>query len=149
MLRPASFLRLRLTTASGERILRKTPLVFVGFNKYQLDEINIRGGACLDAGEMAFYIANPMERIGLLRLAVRGLFGRLRDSEDFQVLCLKEAQVEARRKRLRVSLDGEVLTMQSPLHFRVRSKALRVIVPFEGDLKSDVNNFRLSGLKTR
>lgn len=129
MLRPASFLRLRLTTANGERMLRKTPLVFVGFNKYQLEEINIRGGACLAAGEMAFYIANPMGRIELLRLAVRGLFGRLRDSEDFQVLCLKEARVEARSKRLRVSLDGELFTMKTPLDFRVLPKVLRVIVP--------------------
>lgn len=131
MLRPASFLRLRLTTANGERILRKTPLVFVGFNKYQLDEINIRGSDCFDVGKMPFYISKPMSRIGLLRLAARGFFGGLRDSEDFQVLCLKEAWVEARRRHLRVSMDGEVVTMRIPLHFRIHPKALRVIVPFE------------------
>lgn len=128
MLRPASFLKLRLS-ADGEELRRRTPLVFVGSNEYQLEEFNMSGRSCLDAGELAFYITHPIGRPGLLWLALRGLFRRLQDADDFQVLCLKGAWVETRRKQLRVAMDGEISLMKTPLHFRARPGALRVIVP--------------------
>ena len=128
LLRPAAFLRLRLE-ANGERTFRKTPLVFVGNNDYQLEEFNLGGRACLAEDALAFFITKPVGRFGMLRLALRGLFRRLRDAEDFQTLCLREAQIETRRKRLRVAMDGEVFRMKTPLRFRLLPDALRVIVP--------------------
>jgi diacylglycerol kinase family enzyme len=32
-------------------------------------------------------------------------------------------------KRVNVSLDGEVVVMETPLHYRIRPQALSVIVP--------------------
>jgi diacylglycerol kinase family enzyme len=129
MLRPTAFLKLRLAAEGGKQVRRRTPLVFVGNNKYQLEEFNIRGAACLDAGRLAFYITNPIGRIGLFRLAARGLLGRLDDAEGFEVACLCEARVETRRRRLRVAMDGEIMKMSTPLQFRVLPGALRVLVP--------------------
>ena len=34
-----------------------------------------------------------------------------------------------RNRRIKIANDGEVLRMQSPLHYRILPKALRVIVP--------------------
>jgi diacylglycerol kinase family enzyme len=49
-------------------------------------------------------------------------------------MCTKEVWIETRRpKRLRVATDGEVTVMTTPLHYRVRPGALRVLVPKESD----------------
>jgi diacylglycerol kinase family enzyme len=68
-------------------------------------------------------------RWGLLRLGVRALAGRLGQAQDFDALCAKEIWIETHRKRLHVAIDGEVMIMSTPLHYRVRPGALRVIVP--------------------
>ena len=78
---------------------------------------------------MGLYITHPMGRMGLLRLALQALARRLRTAPDLQVLCTKEVWIETRRKRLRVALDGEVVVMSTPLHYLVRTGALRVLVP--------------------
>ena len=40
-----------------------------------------------------------------------------------------EAEISAKTSRLPVALDGEVKIMHTPLHYRSRPGALRVIVP--------------------
>jgi diacylglycerol kinase family enzyme len=40
-----------------------------------------------------------------------------------------EVAVLARRRKLRVSLDGEIFAFKSPVAFRTLERALRVVVP--------------------
>ena len=56
-------------------------------------------------------------------------FGRIEQAEDFDAFCVKEATIETRRRRLLVATDGEVTQMQTPLVYRMRPRALRVMVP--------------------
>lgn len=128
MLRRYPFLGVRLSTNDRE-LVRRTPFVFVGNNEYQMESMNISARGCLDAGQLSLYMPHRTGRLGLLRLALRALFGRLREAKDFDALCTKEIWIETRRKRLPVAIDGEVTPMETPLHYRVRPGALRVIVP--------------------
>jgi diacylglycerol kinase family enzyme len=57
------------------------------------------------------------------------LLGQLRQAHDFESLCVVEAWIETRRRWVKVSLDGEVARLETPLHYRTRPAALRVIVP--------------------
>ena len=41
----------------------------------------------------------------------------------------QEIQVQTETKRVNVSTDGEVSEMDAPLHYRIRPRALRVVVP--------------------
>ena len=133
MLKRYPFLSVRLST-DEERMIRHTPFVFVGNNEYEMESFNIGARSCIDAGHLSLYVAHRTGRLGLLRLAWRALFGGLRDEEDFNAMCTKEIWIETRRpKRLRVATDGEVTTMTTPLHYRVRPGALRVLVPKSGD----------------
>jgi diacylglycerol kinase family enzyme len=68
-------------------------------------------------------------RFGLLRLALRALVGRLRQARDFDMLTAHELVVHTRHRRMRVATDGEVGWLETPLHYRVRPRALRVLVP--------------------
>ena len=133
MLKRYPFLNVRLST-DEERLIRRTPFVFVGNNEYEMESFNIGARSCMDAGQLSLYVAHRTGRLGLLRLAWRALFGGLRNEEDFNALCTKEIWIETRRpKRLRVATDGEVTTMTTPLHYRVRPGALRVMIPNEGE----------------
>ncbi|MDQ1589458.1 MAG: hypothetical protein QOG71_85 [Pyrinomonadaceae bacterium] len=118
----------RLST-DGQEFRRRTPFVFIGNNEYQMDTFNLGARSCLDAGHLSLHLTRDIGRWGLVRLAASALFGRLRESKDFDALCTKEVWIETRRTRLRVATDGEVTVMRSPLHYAVRPGALRVIVP--------------------
>ena len=122
------FLHVRLSV-DGQAFVRRTPFVFIGNNEYEMDNFNIGGRGCLNAGLLSLYVTHRTGRWGLLRLALRALLGRLREAKDFDALCAKEVWIETRRKRLHVATDGEITVMSTPLHCRVRPGALRVIVP--------------------
>jgi YegS/Rv2252/BmrU family lipid kinase len=138
VLRRYPFLNVRLN-ADGKEIIRRTPFVFVGNNEYEVEGTQIGARARLDEGRLSLYVAHHTGRLGLIRLALRALFGRLRQSKDFDALSVEEIWVETRKpKRLYVATDGEVNVMTTPLHYRVLPGALRVIVPEEvtGDEKN-------------
>jgi len=122
------FLHLRLCL-DGEQFVRRTPFVFIGNNEYQLDIFNIGARDRLDAGCLSLYTVHRTGRLGLLVLALRGLLGQLRSARDFDMLCVQDVYIETRSSRLLVATDGEVSVMQTPLHYRIRPRALRVIVP--------------------
>ncbi|MEO5574246.1 MAG: diacylglycerol kinase family protein [Gammaproteobacteria bacterium] len=128
MLRPNPFLTLRLS-ADHKDIVCRTPLIFVSNNVHQMESYNIGGSECLSAGKLALYVPRPDNWPGLLWLAARGLFGWLREVQDLRVLCAHELWIETRRRHIRVAIDGEVVRMDTPLHYRMRPGALRVIVP--------------------
>jgi diacylglycerol kinase family enzyme len=112
-----------------QTVLRTTPFVFVGNNKYEINGTNLGRRQRLDEGELCVYFTNRTGRFGLLRLALRALFGRLEQAKDFDAMSLGEVWIETSRKRLRVALDGEVIQLAPPLHYRIRPASLRVIAP--------------------
>ena len=127
-LRRYPFLNMRLTIDGIEHV-RRAPFIFVGNNEYLMEGFNIGTRARLDGGVLSLYVAQRIGRLGLLRLALSSLLGRLRQERDFDALTTREIRVDTQRKRLRVSTDGEVTVMEMPLLYRIRPAALRVIVP--------------------
>ena len=67
--------------------------------------------------------------MNLLRLGLRGLFRGLHGASELEVLCAREVLVGLRRQRVRVALDGELVRLRSPLRYRLRENALRVLTP--------------------
>jgi len=128
VLRRYPFLNIRLN-ADGKEIVTRTPFVFIGNNSYEMESFNIGGRTCLDAGHLSLYMTPRTSRFGLLQMALRALFGNLQQAKDFVSLCTDEIWIETKRKQLRVAMDGEVEMLETPLHYRVRPAALRVIVP--------------------
>jgi diacylglycerol kinase family enzyme len=132
VLRRYPFLSVRLSV-DGREMTSRTPFVFIGNNEYEMENFNLGGRSCLDKGQLSLYVAHRTGRLGLLRLAFSALFGRLSKQDDFHATCTKEIWIETRRRRLRVATDGEVTVMTTPLHYRVRPGALRVLVPKQSD----------------
>jgi diacylglycerol kinase family enzyme len=110
-------------------VLVTTPMVFIGNNRYDTRLFNLGKRDVLDGGEMWVYLARDAGRLGFVRLALRALAGRLDDSRDFQGLGVEQLTVEDRRRVLKVAFDGEVCHVAPPLEYRIRPRALRVLVP--------------------
>lgn len=127
-LRRYPFLSVRLTLGEADHA-RRTPFVFIGNNEYQMQGFNIGERVRLDGGMLSVYVAQRPTRFGLLKLALRALFGRLRQSREFDVFQAGDMVIETRHRRLRVAIDGEVTVMAPPLRYRIRPAVLPVIVP--------------------
>ncbi|MGC2235027.1 MAG: diacylglycerol kinase family protein [Pyrinomonadaceae bacterium] len=128
ILKRSPFFAVKLETEKGERIV-KTPFVFVGNNEYEMDFFNVGRRACLDDGKLSVYFLHRSGRKGLFLLIVRTIFGRLRQTEDFEEITTREITIETKKKHILVAFDGEVEKLETPLRYKIHAKALRVIVP--------------------
>ena len=126
LMQPPAFLNLQLT-ADGTPLVRRTPLLFVGSNPHQMASFGIPGYECLEDGRLALYITKPMSVTQLWGLALRGFFRGLHGANELEIICARELQVSLRRKRVRVAMDGEIARLSSPLRYRLRANALRVL----------------------
>jgi YegS/Rv2252/BmrU family lipid kinase len=127
-LRRYPFLDVRLRV-DDEFVDRTTPFVFIGNNHYSMELFNIGLRDRLDRGVLSIYITHRTSRLQLITLALRAVFGRLRNDKDFLAFSSKHVDIETRHKLLRVAFDGETEVMPTPLQYQVRTRALRVIVP--------------------
>ena len=131
VLRRYPFFDVRLDV-DGTSISRRTPFVFIGNNEYKMSGLQAGQRDRLDAGILSVYVAHRTGRWGLLRLALRVLFGNVREAKDFDIFLATEVSIETRHKRLLVSMDGEVENMDSPFVYRIHPRALNVLVPKPG-----------------
>jgi YegS/Rv2252/BmrU family lipid kinase len=113
----------------GQELRRRTPFIFVGNNDYIVQGPGIGERARLDDGALSVYVLRPKNAAGLLWLAVRALFGRVSWTRDLDAFSSTGLSVETPVARLDVARDGEVDPFDTPLHFKVRPRALRVFAP--------------------
>ncbi len=106
-----------------------TPFVFVGNNEYELRGLSFGGRRTLSGGRLHVCMAPNVTRAGAVRVLVAALAGRLESFDQFESVSLSELSVEANRPQLAVSLDGEVVMLNTPLRYRIHPGALGVLVP--------------------
>jgi diacylglycerol kinase family enzyme len=126
--RPPAHLNLELDV-DGTRLLRRSPLLFIGTNPQQLESFGLQGTECVNAGQLAMYITHPLGARRLWTLALGGLLNGFDDVPGLETVCGNEAIVTTRRPRVRVAIDGEIVRLRGPLRYRSRPDALRVLVP--------------------
>jgi diacylglycerol kinase family enzyme len=116
-----------LRDESPARIVR-TPFVFVGNGEYALEGINLTRRNSLTGGKLHICLAPDISRLEGVRMVAAALAGRLHQVEYLETFLDTDLHVDVPR-RVAASIDGEVMVLHSPLRYRVRPKALRVIVP--------------------
>jgi diacylglycerol kinase family enzyme len=126
VLRRNPFMGVRIE-AEGETILRRTPLVFVGNNEYQMTGLQAGSRKSLTTGRLAVYVLHAQRRSGLLRLAGEILL-KGAEVKELDLLSVETATVETRRPLVQVALDGEVVSLKSPMSYRIKPGALAVFV---------------------
>jgi len=120
--------RLRINV-DGETAQLETPILFVGNNRYETGLFGLGRRASLDEGQLYLYAIKAGSRFGLAKAMLRALLGRLDQARDFVVISGCEARIDSPRTRLHVAADGEATVLETPLRYRIRPKALKLIAP--------------------
>ncbi len=128
VLRRNPFMAVRIIV-DEEATVRRTPFVFVGNNEYRMAGLQAGSRDSLVGRHLAVYVLNADRRIGLLWLGWQVLVKGVDQVKELDLLTVDDATIETRRPRLQVALDGEVVSLTSPLQYRIRPGALRVHVP--------------------
>jgi diacylglycerol kinase family enzyme len=124
------FPRLKLDLEiDGERVRRRTPMLFVGNNTYLVEWPDIGERDQLDEGCLSLWLAPVTSRLALLRSGWLLLLGQLHLATEIEASSVQSLTVNSRRRRLRVAADGEVMKLRPPLRYRIRPLALNVCVP--------------------
>jgi diacylglycerol kinase family enzyme len=127
-LRRYRFLRLHMEV-DGTTYDRRSPFLFVGNNRYEVEGLLLGRRKRLDEGKLSLYLSDRTGRFGLVRIAISALTKRLRMQHDFVVLPAQAVMVQAHRKRIQVALDGEVMKLHPPLRYTIHPAMLQVFRP--------------------
>jgi len=115
---------------AGMKAPVETPLLFVGNNKYETGLLSLGRRAAIDRGELCLYAPLARSRLGFAWLSLRAVLGRSDRQDDFLTLeGIEEAEIDSPRHSLLVAVDGEAMPMETPLKYRIRKGAIRLIVP--------------------
>ena len=128
VLRRRPFVDVRIHVGD-DAVVRRTPFVFVGNNEYRMRGLGGVSRASLTGGQLAIYVMKASERLSLLRLGLEVMTRGVDQTPELDLLRVTESKVETRRRRLQVALDGEVRVLASPLEYRSRPGALRILAP--------------------
>jgi diacylglycerol kinase family enzyme len=115
---------------AGMKAPVETPLLFVGNNKYETGLLSLGRREAIDRGELCLYAPLARSRLGFAWLSIRAVLGRPDRQDDFLTAeGIDEAEIDSRRPSLVVAVDGEAMPMETPLRYRIRKGALKLIVP--------------------
>lgn len=119
--------------AGGKELVRRTSIAFLGNNEYAIEGVEIGTRSRLDAGVLCLYVTGETHGLKLFALTLGALMGRLQKSPNYNKILAQEVWIRSKRRSIDVTLDGEVIRLLLPLHFRIRPGALRVLVPVVWD----------------
>ena len=112
----------------GSLLYRRTPFLFAGNNRYTLQGLGAGSRVRLDGGVLSLHVLREQSPARFLWLALRTLCGRDSRERDFESFVVEAFDVAAAGSAIEVACDGEVVRLPLPLRFRVRPRALRVLV---------------------
>lgn len=128
-----AFARYRLlrlqVVVEGIALQRRTPAVFVGNNDYSLEGTLASQRSSLVDGKLCLYIPRANARLALVWFSLRAFFGSPKSGTDYDKFLTTDFTIQTHHKKLRVSIDGEVTVLATPLRYHIQPAALRVMVP--------------------
>ncbi|MEO7995997.1 MAG: diacylglycerol kinase family protein [Gemmatimonadaceae bacterium] len=136
-------LRLRVV-ADGKALERRTPVVFVGNNEYSMEGTIAAQRTSLVGGKLCLYIPCAQKRLSLVWFSLRAFFGSPKAGVDFDRIIATDFTIETRHKKMRVSIDGEVVVLSTPLRYQIEPLALRVLVPTEAVRNANASSAQLA-----
>lgn len=120
--------RYRLTVDGEGREVR-TPLLFVGNNRYSLDPRTLGHRESLEEGRLSLCAIRAEGPAHLLKFACKVLLGLADADADFEDLLEARSIVVEGAGEIGVALDGEVMRMALPLALDILPAALGVVAP--------------------
>ena len=121
---------LRIRVRAGEHdLVRETLFAFIGNNEYEMSAFSYGARSRLDSGNLYLYIAKIRDGFDLAGLLLLSLFRDVKATDRLDCISAPELTIEMEQRTVPVYLDGEVTVLETPLRYRTRVRALRVILP--------------------
>ena len=118
-------------TAHHQEAVR-THIFMVSNNSYDLSRIGIEASRDkLEEGRLSVYWLPHLSRWKLMRFAGRYLAGRVYETPGFRSFRTSRMKVQAARPMIRAGVDGEVVSLETPLNITIIPRSLVVMVPKE------------------
>lgn len=83
----------------------------------------------LDRGVLGVFVSRHKNGLGLALGFVRAMLGRWSSDPNLEVSVAHKLEISSRKSALRVSNDGEVEIIETPLRYRSLPKSLKVLAP--------------------
>lgn len=83
----------------------------------------------LDSGELTLYLIKRLALFDLARLGLEMLLGRWQEDKAIDIQSVPAVTIHSHKPRLQVMLDGEIQSLEEPLKFKIRPRALHVLAP--------------------
>lgn len=122
-------LRLRIAVDAHPARMVRAPFVFVANNRYSGHLLSANLRPTLDGGRLWVYTAHAHRHLTILRMFFQSLFRRIDTADALEAQAGQEVVIEHPGGGLAAAVDGELILLQSPLRFRIRPRALRVLRP--------------------
>jgi diacylglycerol kinase family enzyme len=121
-------IRVRIEVAGQTHALR-SPFVVVANNRYSGHVLDHSLRARLDEGRLWIYTTHARRHATILHFIWQALLRRLDEINGLDTIETAEASIAHDYPSLPIAIDGELVDLKAPLQFRIRPRALRVIVP--------------------
>lgn len=128
-LRKYPHVTLHVETAHHNEVLR-THVFMISNNRYDLERLGIEASReRLTEGKLSVYWLRHTSRLRMTRFLMRYATGRVRTIPGFTSFKTLRLRVQTPRARLKVGIDGELFTMETPLVLTAVPQSLMVKVP--------------------
>lgn len=116
-------------TIDGQRRTIRTPLLFIGNNRYSLEPGSLGERESLGDGELGLCAVRAETPVRMVWLALKVLIGWTSPHADFEDLAAARSIIVEGEGEIGVALDGEVARMALPLHLEILPSALGIVAP--------------------
>ena len=108
----------------------RTHVLMISNNSYDLSRLGIEAPRlALEEGRLSVYWLPHMPRLALTRFVAHYLAGRVREAPGFRSFRTSRIKVDSSKHHLHIGVDGEVVTMATPLLITIAPQSLSVKVP--------------------
>ncbi|HUR81924.1 MAG TPA: diacylglycerol kinase family protein [Thermoanaerobaculia bacterium] len=108
----------------------RTQMFVVAVNAYDLSQVGmVAPKTTLHDGRLSIYSLSVMNRFQFVTAAAKYFRGRIGDEPGFRAIRTAQLRVDTGKRRLRISLDGELIDVQTPLQIAAVASGLLVRAP--------------------
>jgi diacylglycerol kinase family enzyme len=108
----------------------RTQMFVIAVNSYDLSQSGIVSPkTTFNDGRLSIYSLSFMSRLQFARAAAKYFRGKIGEVEGFRSVRVAQLRVDTGKRRLRISIDGELVEMQTPLQIAAVPSSLLVRAP--------------------
>lgn len=118
-----------ITTDGGDTHIERVQALAVGTNVYDEGLGQVFARPSLDQGVLSLYVLRHLRVFDAIKLSALMVLGRWRDYEALSIRTARTVTIRDKKITRQVMFDGEIMTLDMPMHFAIRPRALSILAP--------------------